>query len=305
MTVPIEGLLLWLDARHGVTCIGDEVERWYNPAFPEGAQLRGCGDHRPTRGYNNNGPYISFGYNKFGHLEPGLPDGVRTIVSVHTFGTEIDINSYGGVSKCQFYIISGDCQGPFHAESEQICSGHGSWAGGEAFCNGTIRLDGADAVAVKSVTIQEFVEPRLAVVQCTEPGCVSLRGPGMNRIGRDRNCHAYNGILHALLVYNRALLDEEIIAIESHMRQCWLTPCVVALSITEIDASLVEIKANGMTGNEILRCEFLGTTTLGEVRAKILEAIGDSDRPLQLISGVDLLAVDGDSKTIHEVMDRR
>jgi len=140
--------------------------------------------------------------------EEGLPDGVRTIVSFHSMSTPV-LND----STTQFYIIAGSDQGPLHGNADTISSGHGAWAGGKGFGDGSIRLDGQDPRPVSEVLNSDFTEPRIAVVTCSE-SLINKRGTGMNRIGRDRKYHSFTGILHELMVFDRVLSEEEIKKLE-------------------------------------------------------------------------------------------
>jgi len=44
---------------------------------------------------------------------------------------------------------------------------------------------------------------------------------GMNRIGRDYWGHAFTGVLHELMVFNRVLELFEIEALEEHLAKEW------------------------------------------------------------------------------------
>jgi hypothetical protein len=66
----------------------------------------------------------------------------------------------------------------------------------------------------------EFTEPKIAVVTC-ERALVNRRGPGMNRIGRDRNCHSFTGVLHEVMVYDRVLSRNEIEKLEQYLKKEW------------------------------------------------------------------------------------
>jgi len=218
----IDGLLLWLDAQNGVELepgSDHQVMSWSNTRLAQLPWVRSRLGLRPELGSGETGPYVEFGYHKTGSIcmpdGSGLPDGVRTVISVHSFLHDPTV-------PCQFYIITGDDQGPFHATEDVICSGHGSWAGGEAFCNGTIRLDGQSGVPVRETSIQEFDgRARVAVVECAAVGCTNKQGNGMNRIGRDRDCHAFTGRVHELLVYDCALASSDVIDIEEYLMRKW------------------------------------------------------------------------------------
>jgi len=43
----------------------------------------------------------------------------------------------------------------------------------------------------------------------------------MNRIGRDRTTHAFTGVLHELMVFNRVLELFEIEALEEYLAKEW------------------------------------------------------------------------------------
>lgn len=110
-------------------------------------------------------------------------------------------------------------------------SGDGSWAGGEAFQRGTIRLDGGSPQPINTTSWDEFQRPRLATVQCAEPGLINKRGRGMNRIGRDRNCHSYTGrvyeVRHATVLCHAASHT----LVPSYCTQHLFNICVTYVSI--------------------------------------------------------------------------
>lgn len=142
-------------------------------------------------------------------IEPPLGR-IQTLVSVHKFKP----------SACQFYILCGSSQGPFHGDSDCITSSHGKWegAGGQPFFDGTIRLNGEEG------TVQETLpwtdDFKLATVTCTQPvplpGGPGLRG--LDRVGRDREYHEFAGFLAELLVFDRALDGSEVAAVEAYLR---------------------------------------------------------------------------------------
>jgi len=216
--VPREGLQLWLTAKSG---IGGSL--WSNPEFQLGLNCHSRAENGFDTGEDPKlGPYVEFGYDNWGSLvDPagnmdGLHNGVQTIVSVHSMEQE-----YPGA---QFYIFAGSDQGPLHSaggntKGSTICSGDGQWAGGAGFYSGTIRLDGV-AKPVAETTVQEFAHPRMAVVLCST-GLENWCGSGMNRIGRDRNCHAFRGKVFEVMVYNRQLSSEEIDQVESYLDSEW------------------------------------------------------------------------------------
>ena len=76
---------------------------------------------------------------------------------------------------------------------------------------------------MKETTWDEFERPRIATMTCadTHGGVRSMRGRGMNRVGRDRNCHAFTGRLHEVLVYTRALTEDEVLAVENYLGGEW------------------------------------------------------------------------------------
>jgi len=145
----------------------------------------------------------------------GEPHPVKTIVSCHQYTDKPDLTN-----RSEFYIFAGDGQGPLHGAGRMlsdsgISSGHGKWAGGGNFHEGgTIRLDGNAPKPVCETKNWEFAVPRIAVVEMSEnaggaywdgPGVKGTRGPGMNRIGRDRDCHAFQGRLHEVYQSRRTV----------------------------------------------------------------------------------------------------
>ena len=228
--VPLDGLCLWLSADEGVTTKNGRVVNWKNSAHPDLSQLNClpfCDGHPVLQNGSDQHPHISFGYNQTGTLSPPLPDGVRTIISVHKFD---DQQAQKDGIACQFYIFSGSAQGPFHCDGGQhttrgrsgISSGDGSWAGGTAFAQGHVRFDGTSKrVPVSQVKTGDFDEFRLAVVECAAGGVTNQRGPGMDRIGRDRNCHAFTGQVQQVMVWQRQLSDEEIERLGRYLLRRW------------------------------------------------------------------------------------
>lgn len=209
----------------GFNSVDNAVAAWTHSKHPSRAVASTDASQPPPTFYPNskNGPYILFEWNRLDIVNPsgGLPDGVRTIISVHTFSNEKQ--NAGN----QWYIIAGSDQGALHGSpniaSSPLWSGDGVWAGGDAFRDGSIRLNGAHEVAINGteVTIGSFKDTTLASVLCTEPGLVNRRGPGMNRLGIDRKYHSFKGRLHELLVYNRRLDTEELALIEKYLIKKW------------------------------------------------------------------------------------
>lgn len=115
-------------------------------------------------------------------------------------------------------------------DEETLGSGHANYAGGEGFTKGTIRLDGQNPRKVKQVELNEFTEPRVAILTCSKDvfgrdGCSYA-----DRIGRDRGGagprgqeegHSYTGVLHELMVYDRVLSQEEIEKLEKYLTKEW------------------------------------------------------------------------------------
>merc|ERR1711865_705007 len=169
-------MCLWLSADEGVTTKNGKVVNWKNPKHAHLSQLNCLDCEMDVAAVLVNGanqhPHISFGYNQTGTLYPGLPNGVRTIISVHKFDNQ---RAQADGITCQFYIFSGSAQGPFHCGGGQqstrgqsgISSGDGSWAGGGAFAQGYVNFDGTSKIVpVSQVTTGDFEEFRLAAVRC-------------------------------------------------------------------------------------------------------------------------------------------
>jgi len=82
---------------------------------------------------------------------------------------------------------------------------------------GEIRLDGGEPRSAASVPNSEFLAgPRRACLTFD----AEVKG-GLNRIGRDRGLHAFTGVLHELMVFNRVLTDSEMVALDEHLRNEW------------------------------------------------------------------------------------
>ena len=109
LLVPQDGLQLWLSAKHGPTPLEDEqarLQHWSahpaqrNAPIKEQRSLKARSGSEPTLGMSDVGPYVKFGNDEWGSIVPeGLPNGVRTIVSVHSMETV--------ENGCPFYIIAG------------------------------------------------------------------------------------------------------------------------------------------------------------------------------------------------------
>jgi len=233
--VPEEGLQLWLSAKDGLDVDEEgKVRDWRNPKFASGHYLAPHPESLPSMGENSLGPYVHFGYHEFGYLTNpehnhdtslDMNGKVKTIISVHNFEEQEG-------ERCQYYIFTGDIQGPLHSGGGhvrhengglefEISSGDGSWAGGQNFVEGSIRLDGTEAKPVSETLCREFTYPRLAVVEMNSDGIESTQGQGLNRIGRDRDCHAFQGCLHEVMAYDRKLSEEEIAGVEAHLFSEW------------------------------------------------------------------------------------
>ena len=114
------GLLLWLTGKRGVRFFPTDRGpkkgfAWSNPDFPEGFTLLGAPGEPPS--FCPVSRKVGFSYDNWGTLScaerpfevrpNGLPDGVRTIISVHS----MVVPTRGA----QFYIIAGEHQGPLHS----------------------------------------------------------------------------------------------------------------------------------------------------------------------------------------------
>jgi hypothetical protein len=227
-----DGAVLHLDASHFADELnadeldGFEVKDWPS-ATPGLPILRAVTEDiaGPTVYRNDVGkPAVRFGYNRSLRLEGDIRS-VQTVVSFHVFH-QPDYNDELNYECNQFYIFSGTEQGPFHGTDgpcpgHSISSGHGAWegAGGLAFHEGTIRLDGVESKVIETPCwVDSF---KVAVVSCTAPVPDVMAHTRINRIGRDRNGHAFSGSLCEVICFDRALTVEEIDDLEGYLRRKW------------------------------------------------------------------------------------
>eukprot|EP00697_Spironema_sp_BW2_P004210 gnl/Spiro4/15707_TR8449_c0_g1_i1.p1 gnl/Spiro4/15707_TR8449_c0_g1~~gnl/Spiro4/15707_TR8449_c0_g1_i1.p1 ORF type:complete len:278 (-),score=58.13 gnl/Spiro4/15707_TR8449_c0_g1_i1:321-1154(-) len=227
--VSLRGLSVWLDAATGVSLSSEThngshgVQVWRSQVGD--TVLRA--DRRASRGrspyphdlfdpiyipkYVNGLPGVSFDYAHTGAFNRDIR--TRTIVSVHSFDDKdrvnhMDIHGYGG-ELCNFYILTGTAVHHMHTASIRDPNNLSAIRSG-----GTIRLDGMSARPLNTCRTWIDSGPRVAVLELNE-----LLDSGLNRIGADRNCHHYCGVLCELLVYDRVLSVDEVAAVEAYLLQ--------------------------------------------------------------------------------------
>jgi hypothetical protein len=244
MTV-VEGLELWLDARAEETLRLDDEKVLNWKSRDQCPAVRECTPCRSQDGSYIGSPIlhqgggscsVEFDFDKTMAISPPLTV-IQTIISVHKFKDPRSMDK-----RSCFYIITGTSQGPFHGGEASgagdedratdeagnfasplvgytITSGHGAWEGaeGQPFWEGSIRVNVEDAKPTNETQIW-CDELRVATVTMDNAVPVNGTASKVDRIGRDRDCHAFSGFVAELLVFNRLLTEDEIQSSEQYLR---------------------------------------------------------------------------------------
>lgn len=196
------------------------VTHWRSKVAGRGMrQMPQCGGPRLLR-FPGGGQAVKFDYDRSLKLTRYY-DRVHTLISVHRFEPPVP-----GQSDCQFYVLSGEQQGPFHGGKEEVINGHGGWVSPHAQ-NGTIRLSGMEARPAVDYRISDWNVFNVSVFECEDVLHQGTMSQGhdfrrtVNRIGRDRNCHAFNGSIAELLIFSEPLTLQEIEHIEQYLTHKW------------------------------------------------------------------------------------
>eukprot|EP01062_Namystynia_karyoxenos_P059531 TRINITY_DN50987_c0_g1_i1.p2 TRINITY_DN50987_c0_g1~~TRINITY_DN50987_c0_g1_i1.p2 ORF type:complete len:329 (+),score=98.65 TRINITY_DN50987_c0_g1_i1:84-989(+) len=212
--------LLWLDAAR----VRDElppggsraVDCWRSRAEEE-RKLVGHPGSRPV--FDPEQCAVSFNYDAWGTIEPAFKEeqtkDVLTIVSVHKF------NPITWPGRKNFYILCGARQGALHG-GDGGTHGYGSGNGWGA--KRQISQAGGDFVDGTHVTNWFDFSVATMVADCRE--CDNVNWPGgVNRIGRDRDCHEFKGAVKEVLVFAGQLPTDQLAVVESYLASKWGLPC--------------------------------------------------------------------------------
>lgn len=235
------GMVLWLDATDNDTIDmhkGDEIANWRSKhAGSQDAALTlrsARGNFPMLRMEHSKGVY--FDYNHFGIFTSGnlgplscgcsVPS-ARTIVSLHSFIYNQDVPGAGNYNsgpngRCvdNFYIFCDSSKYYFHGQGDK--KDQYSLIGGPAHGavhRSTLRL-GLDVTEINPNDQRawdlhhEEKEGNEQIAILSLPRTIE---GGMNRIGRDRGCHHFCGVIHELIVYDRALSNKEKSSLQQYV----------------------------------------------------------------------------------------
>eukprot|EP00658_Telonema_sp_P-2_P056884 TRINITY_DN45344_c0_g1_i4.p1 TRINITY_DN45344_c0_g1~~TRINITY_DN45344_c0_g1_i4.p1 ORF type:complete len:255 (-),score=49.51 TRINITY_DN45344_c0_g1_i4:254-1018(-) len=153
----------------------------------------------------------------------GLLTSVHTLISVHCFE---DSEAIKAERRSQFYILSGDHQGPFHGGPNEPISGHGQWVSPHAY-NGSLRVNGGPSIPVSETSLDNLKKFNVCTLQCADTLSQQSMTQGhrfgktVNRIGRDRTYHEFSGKLAELIVLSEPIEPTQIIKFENYLRSKW------------------------------------------------------------------------------------
>jgi hypothetical protein len=222
LPVSEEGLELWLRADHGVVLDDGVVASWQDSSKHQRNAGQTAVNYRPKLTENG-----------LGDLSAVVFDGEDDYLKL----SPLDADFSGGVSifAMTYQVAAKECEGIFEAcngsEAEDLHLG--SWKGASLYEVGVSYAHGVDYPIV-------FDQPQLLAAVHQTNGVVRLRRnsnglvegmfelpPVVTRkevfIGHTlyQGCAPFSGAVAELLVYSRAVSDEELVEIETYLQEKW------------------------------------------------------------------------------------